>query len=78
MSNTEMLRNEVKDYIDKADAHLLKMIHAMLKADSELDWWDELQADEKQSIERGLNDLKTGDIILHDEVIKKHPEWFSK
>jgi hypothetical protein len=78
MSDTEMLRNEVKSYIDKADAHVLKMMHAMLKADNEDDWWDELEEEEKKSIERGMGDLKKGKIRLHDEVIKKHSEWFSK
>ena len=78
MSDTEMLRSEVKNYIDKADVHVLKMMRAMIKADNEDDWWDELEEEEKKSIERGLGDLKKGKTMLHDEVIKKHSEWFSK
>jgi len=78
MSDTEMLRSEVKNYIDKADVHVLKMMRAMIKADNEDDWWDELEEEEKKSIERGLGDLKKGKTMLNDEVIKKHSEWFSK
>ncbi|HYJ62761.1 MAG TPA: hypothetical protein VEV62_03375 [Parafilimonas sp.] len=78
MTDTEMLRNEVRNYIDKADAHVLKMMYAMLKADSDADWWDELEEEEKKSIEQGLDDLKKGKIISHDEIIEKHSEWFLK
>ena len=74
MSLVKTLREEVKKYIDNADDHVLKMIHAMLKADSEIDWWDELEDDEKESIRRGLADLDKGRTISHEEVIKQHSE----
>ena len=78
MSNTTALREEVKKYIKDADEHLVKMVYAMLKADSETDWWDELEEDESLSIERGLDDLKNGRVISHEEVIKQYPQWLSK
>jgi predicted transcriptional regulator len=54
------------------------MIHAMLKADSKTDWWDELEEDEKASIQRGLDDLDKGRTISHEEVVKKHGQWLSR
>ena len=78
MANTLTLRQEVKKYIDDADEHVVKMVYAMLKADSEADWWDELEEEEKASIERGLDDLKNGRVISHEEVMKQYPQWFSK
>lgn len=78
MANTLTLRQEVKKYIDDADEHVVKMVYAMLKADSEADWWDELEEEEKASIERGLDDLKNGRVISHEEVMKQYPQWLSK
>ena len=78
MANTLTLRQEVKKYIDNADEHVVKMVYAMLKADSEADWWDELEEEEKASIERGLDDLKNGRVISHEEVMKQYPQWLSK
>ena len=78
MANTLTLRQEVKKYIDDADEHVVKMVYAMLKADSEADWWDELEEEETASIERGLDDLKNGRVISHKEVMKQYPQWLSK
>ncbi|MGE0018279.1 MAG: hypothetical protein AB7S72_01325 [Draconibacterium sp.] len=36
------------------------------------DWWDELTEDQKQSIERGLNDIEAGRLISHDAVKAKY------
>lgn len=39
---------------------------------SDKDWWDALTQEEKCSIERGLNDVKAGRVISHDEVKLKY------
>ena len=72
------IRTEVKDYIDNADDRIVKIIHAMLEADKEQDWWDEISTEEKSSIDRGLRQLEQGKGIPHEEVIKKHAKWFTK
>ncbi len=36
----------------------------------ENDWWDEISDAEKLSIERGLEDIKNGNTIPHEEVMK--------
>ncbi|MGI8951706.1 MAG: hypothetical protein ACR2FN_09000 [Chitinophagaceae bacterium] len=78
MINTETLRDKIKIFIDNADDHVVKMVYALLKADSETDWWDELNEDEKTSIKKGIDDLENGRIISHEEVVKKHSQWLSK
>lgn len=72
------IRKEVKKYIDVADDRMVKIIHALLEADKEQDWWDEISNEEKSSINRGLRQLKQGKGIPHEEVIKKHAKWFTK
>ncbi len=36
------MRQEVKRYIETADAKVVKMMHAMLEVDADNDWWDSL------------------------------------
>lgn len=36
------------------------------------DWWDELTEVQKEGIEKGLNDIKEGRVISHEEVRKKY------
>ena len=72
------IRAEVKEYIDHADERMVKIIHAMLEADQDQDWWDEISDEEKSSIDRGLRQLEQGKGIPHEEVVKRHPKWFKK
>jgi predicted transcriptional regulator len=39
------------------------------------DWWETLSIEEKQSIERGLEDAKNGKVTPHSEVRKKYEKW---
>ncbi|NJK98724.1 MAG: hypothetical protein HC905_30800 [Bacteroidales bacterium] len=36
------------------------------------DWWDDLSESQKAGIERGLNDIKNGRTISHNEVKNKY------
>ncbi len=36
------------------------------------DWWDDLSDSQKQGIELGLNDIKNGRTIPHDDVKIKY------
>lgn len=36
------------------------------------DWWEELTEVQKKGIEKGLNDVKEGRIVSHEEVRKKY------
>lgn len=80
MSEAEVdaLRNETKKHIDNAGERLLRMVHGMLEADSEKDWWDELPEEAKSSIEQGIKDIEEGRFITHDEFMKRNEQWFKK
>ena len=75
MKETVALRKETKRYIDKADVKTLKMVHALLEAEQESDWWDELGPEAKTSIEKGLKDAEEGKTISHEVVMKKYRKW---
>lgn len=77
MDEITILKNQAKKYLDSADEKTIRMVYAMLEVDSEKDWWDDLSADAKKSIERGLDDIKKGKVTSHEEVIKKYKKWLS-
>lgn len=78
MDEANILKKQVKKYIDAADEKVVKMVFAMLEVNAEEDWWDDLSDDEKSAIENSLKDLDEGKGMSHQEVKKMHPEYFSK
>lgn len=78
MNEVEILKKQVKKYIETADAKVVKMVHAMLAADAEDDWWDDLSEPVKEEISKALKGLDKGAGMTHAEVKKNHPEWFPK
>ena len=41
-------------------------------SDKNTDWWDDLTAEQKQSIERGLRDIDAGRVTPHDDVKRRY------
>ena len=42
---------------------------------SKSDWWNQISIEEKESINRGLNDLEQGNVYSHDQIRKKYEKW---
>jgi len=78
MSTVELLRKEVKDYIDHADEKVVKMIHAMLETDAEEEWWDRMPDSVKEDVKAALNEADEGKIIPHTEAQKRYKKWLVK
>ena len=74
----KQMRKEVKQFIDKADATTVKMVHAMLEVKQEEDWWDELPAEVQAEIDEALTELDQGKGIPHETVMKKYKKWFAR
>jgi len=72
------MRKEVKKYIDTADEKVVKMVHAMLEVDADADWWDAMPEEVKADVEIAIRQADKGDVLPHDEVKKKYPQWFTK
>ncbi len=47
-------------------------------AHEENDWWDNVEDSAKESIEKGLQQAKAGNVIAHEDVMKKYKKWLSK
>lgn len=72
------LKKEVKKNIDKADERVLKMVNALLLADQEEDWYDELPDKVKTDLDISLQQEKEGLLTPHTEVMKKYRKWHTK
>lgn len=44
----------------------------ILKKKKEVDWWDEISAEERAEIEEGLAQADRGEVIPHKEVMAKY------
>ena len=51
---------------------VIEKVEVILQED---DFWDELPDEAKESIKRGLADLKNGKKKSHHEVMKKYKKW---
>ena len=80
MSEAEVkaLRNKIKKGIDEADVKLLRMVHQIIEIENEKDWWDDLPSEVQASIDEGIKQADKGQVIPHDEFMKRNKKWFSK
>jgi hypothetical protein len=78
MSTVTSLRRDVKKYIETADDRVVKMVHAMLEADKESDFWDELPAIVKADVKVAIKQSEQGKGKPHSEVMKKYKKWITK
>ena len=51
------------------------IIEKLLRVKEESDWWDEISVEERQSIERGLNDIKEGKTHQHSSAKKLYEKY---
>ena len=78
MSTVTSLRRDVKKYIETADERVVKMVHAMLEADNETDFWDELPAFVKADVKVAIKQSAQGKGKPHSEVMKKYKKRITK
>lgn len=78
MDPIKKMRSEVKKYIDMADEKVVKMVHAMLKVDAEADWWDAMPDEVRQDVELSMKQADSGEVLTHEQVKERYPQWFTK
>lgn len=72
------LRTELHNKIDKiTDRNILQALRTLLsnKAIEKSDWWDTITEEERKEIELGLAEAERGEVIPHEEVMKKYKKW---
>jgi len=43
--------------------------------DEQVDWWDDLDEEEKKEIETGIAEADNGQLTSHDKVMKRFDKW---
>lgn len=49
-----------------------------LKQEQQVDWWNEIEAEEKAEIEEGLAQADRGEVLSHEEAMSRYQQWRSK
>jgi len=78
MSELQLLRKQVKKFVDTASEKELEMVYHLFDASKKNDWWDEINPEEKKAIDKGLSQIDKGEGIPHEEVMKKYAKWLKK
>lgn len=78
MDSMPTLRKAVKKYIETADERVVKMVHAMLEADSKTDFWDELPATVQADVHAAIEQADKGAGKPHQTVMRKYKKWTTK
>ena len=61
--------------IDQVDDHeVLYAVQELLSSQPSVDFWDELPEEVKKSIEIGVKQAENGEVIPHEEVMKRLEE----
>ncbi len=86
MTATEVLREEVKEFIDHMNGKTLRKVKAMLEkemggADEENiieENWDDLPEELQIILEQSVKEGEEGKVISYEQVKEKYSQWFRK
>jgi len=56
------------------DPFIIEKIIELRKSEN-IDWWNSISEDEKQSIERGIDDAELGKLNPHSKARKLYEKW---
>lgn len=77
MSATDILKEQIKNYVETADRKTLEIVHRILEV-SEPDPFENMSEEEKASLELSLKQADEGNVIPHEEVRKEYKKWLTK
>lgn len=52
---------------------LLKLMQVF--EEEQVDWWEQLSREEQKEIKQGLKQADQGDVVPHDQVLKRFDKW---
>lgn len=74
--NLEIEKQKIIEWIKGlSDQSLIEKIKLIKENKLPGDWWEEISEEEKLSIERGLENIRSGRTIPHDQVKKHYEKW---
>jgi ribosomal protein L17 len=67
----------VKQLLNSNNTALINHIKALFETE-DIDLWDEMPAEIKRSVERGIRQADKGELKSNSEVMKKYKKWLRK
>ena len=77
MRTIKSLDEQINQYLVHLNVKQKKAVLNLVKVivQKERDWWDEIEDNAKESIDRALTEMKAGKLTPHNEVMKKYKKW---
>lgn len=73
--NIEALKLELVQLLLNTKREDILMRIRQIYKDESVDWWDELNEEERTEIKTGIKQGKNGEVISHSEVLKQFEKW---
>ncbi len=77
MNVTAVKLELAKRLLNTNDKNIINYLKAIFDTQKQ-NWWDELPAEIKLSVERGLKQSANGETIPHDDMKKRYQKWLKK
>jgi hypothetical protein len=61
----------IQKIISSTNPELLFRVNNILKKEVENDWWDQLPSEVQKSIIEGIQDIETGKVFTHEQVMQE-------
>jgi len=58
----------ISEIINSNDEHVLNAVKSLLNIEDEVDFWEELSAEDRTAIDEGLDQLDKGEYVSHESV----------
>jgi hypothetical protein len=78
MPDTTVLRKQVKKFVEKANEKELKIIYQLFEIDKDSDWWPEISKEHQAAVKEAIAEADKGEVIPHQEMVKKYRKWLKK
>ena len=74
MNQVNLIDKEITDYLTLLSPLQKKSVLSVVKifATESEDWWDKLSSTQQSEIDKSILEMKRGDIISHEDVMKKY------
>ena len=69
------IRSELTKVEDPELISAFKSLLKYRKKKIDVDWWNEISSEEKSEIQEGVEQVKNGDFLTHDEVMANPRKW---
>ncbi|HEV8079589.1 MAG: hypothetical protein H0W75_12390 [Chitinophagaceae bacterium] len=71
---------EINQYLVNLDVQQKKTVLTVVKtfAREKKDWWDVISKEQQQATDESIQQMNSGKVIAHADVMKKYKKWIKK